>query len=146
MSDVDDMLSLLENKARREILERLVTEPHYAYQLADQIGVSQQAITKHLTLLESAGMVQSEKIPSSKGPAKRIYFAVQMMYMFSDKERHYQGKFNELVAAFIEAVPSSTPILLDIGRKVIEGNLYSAMKDCKKLMRYEEEVLTHVTQ
>ena len=37
VSDVDDMLSLLENKARREILERLVTEPHYAYQLADQI-------------------------------------------------------------------------------------------------------------
>ncbi len=73
MNDVDEMLSLLENKARREILQRLVTEPHYAYQLAEQIGVSQQAITKHLTLLEKAGMVQSEKIPSSKGPAKRIY-------------------------------------------------------------------------
>ncbi len=73
MDDVNDLLSLLENKARREILERLVREPHYAYQLADQIGVSQQAITKHLNLLEDAGMVQSEKIRSSKGPAKRIY-------------------------------------------------------------------------
>jgi len=73
VSSVDEMLSLLENKARRDILKRLVREPHYAYQLADQIGVSQQAITKHLTQLENAGMVQSEKIPSSKGPAKRIY-------------------------------------------------------------------------
>ena len=79
-------------------------------------------------------------------PAKRIYFAIQMMYMFTDKERHRQDKFNELVSSFVEAVPSSTPILLDIGRKVIEGNLYGAMKDCKKLMRYEEEVLTHVAQ
>lgn len=73
MSDVDEMLSLLENKARRGILERLVREPHYAYQLAEQIGVSQQAITKHLVLLEKAEMIHSEKIPSKKGPAKRIY-------------------------------------------------------------------------
>ena len=72
--------------------------------------------------------------------------AARYMYMFSDKEREYQGNFNELVSSFIEAVPSSTPILLDIGRKVIEGNLYGAMKACKKLMRYEEEVLKHVTQ
>ena len=83
---------------------------------------------------------------NADSPAKRIYFVVQMMYMFSDKEREYQGNFNELVSSFIEAVPSSTPILLDIGRKVIEGNLYGAMKACKKLMRYEEEVLKHVTQ
>jgi ArsR family transcriptional regulator len=73
VKDVDVMLSLLENKARREILQRLVREPHYAYQLAEQIGVSQQAITKHLILLEKSEMVQSEKVPSSKGPAKRIY-------------------------------------------------------------------------
>ena len=94
------------------------------------------------SVLRERDIMTEEKADS---PAKRIYFAAQMMYMFPDKERHYQGKFNELVASFIEAVPSSTPILLDIGRKVIEGNLYSAMKDCKKLMRYEEEVLTHVT-
>ena len=73
MGDVDEMLSLLENKARRGILERLVREPHYAYQLAEQIGVSQQAITKHLVLLEKAEMIHSEKVPSTKGPAKRIY-------------------------------------------------------------------------
>ena len=94
-------------------------------------------------VLRERDIMTEEKADS---PAKRIYFAVQMMSMFSDKERHYQGKFNELVSSFIEAVPSSTPILLDIGRKVIEGNFYSAMKDCRKLMRYEEEVLKHVTQ
>tara|TARA_Y100001980_G_scaffold46348_1_gene30378 strand:- start:14679 stop:15425 length:747 start_codon:yes stop_codon:yes gene_type:complete len=70
---IDELLSLLENKVRRDILKRLVREPHYAYQLADQIGVSQQAITKHLNQLEKAGMIQSQKIPSSKGPEKRIY-------------------------------------------------------------------------
>jgi flagellar protein FlbT len=95
------------------------------------------------SVLRERDIMTEEKADS---PAKSIYFTVQMMYMFSDKELHYQGKFNELVSSFIKAVPSSRPILLDIGRKVIEGNLYSAMKDCKKLMRYEEEVLKHVVQ
>ena len=101
-----------------------------------------------LILQNKASVLRERDIMTEKNadsPAKRIYFVVQMMYMFSDKERHYQANFNELVTSFIEAVPSSTPILLDIGRKVIEGNLYGAMKACKKLMRYEEEVLNHVT-
>ena len=102
-----------------------------------------------LILQNKASVLRERDIMTEENadsPAKRIYFVVQMMYMFSDKERQYQANFNELVTSFIEAVPSSTPILLDIGRKVIEGNLYGAMKDCKKLMRYEEEVLKHVTQ
>ena len=102
-----------------------------------------------LILQNKASVLRERDIMTEENadsPAKRIYFVVQMMYMFSDKERQYQASFNELVTSFIEAVPSSTPILLDIGRKVIEGNLYGAMKACKKLMRYEEEVLKHVTQ
>ena len=102
-----------------------------------------------LILQNKASVLRERDIMTEENadsPAKRIYFVVQMMYMFSDKERQYQANFNELVTSFIEAVPSSTPILLDIGRKVIEGNLYGAMKACKKLMCYEEEVLKHVTQ
>ena len=102
-----------------------------------------------LILQNKASVLRERDIMTEENadsPAKRIYFVVQMMYMFSDKERQYQANFNELVTSFIEAVPSSTPIVLDIGRKVIEGNLYGAMKACKKLMRYEEEVLKHVTQ
>ena len=102
-----------------------------------------------LVLQNKASVLRERDIMTEEdadSPAKKIYFSVQMMYMFPDKELYYQGKFKELVASFIEAVPSSSPILLDIGRKVIEDNLYSAMKDCKKLMRYEEEVLEYVTQ
>ncbi|MEL0020484.1 MAG: flagellar biosynthesis repressor FlbT [Rickettsiales bacterium] len=104
---------------------------------------TQLVLQNKASVLRERDIMTEEKADS---PAKSIYFTVQMMYMFSDKELHYQGKFNELVSSFIKAVPSSRPILLDIGRKVIEGNLYSAMKDCKKLMRYEEEVLKHVVQ
>ena len=59
MVDIDLALSILQNKVRRQILERLVREPHYPMQLADLIGVSQQAIMKHLKELEKGKFVNT---------------------------------------------------------------------------------------
>ena len=74
MSDMDTALSLLQNRLRRQILERLVREPHYPMHLADLTGVSQQAIVKHLRALERGGLVQKEQVPSEKGgPPKTVY-------------------------------------------------------------------------
>ena len=58
MDELEHSLSLLQNKTRRSILERLVREPHYPMQLADLIGVSQQAIVKHLKELERGHLVE----------------------------------------------------------------------------------------
>ena len=73
MADLDEALGILQNKARRAILERLVREPHYPLQLAKQIGISQQAVMKHLKLLEDIGFVVKIKVASNKGgPPKTI--------------------------------------------------------------------------
>ena len=78
MANLDEALAILQNKARRAILERLVREPHYPLQLSDQIGISQQAVMKHLKLLEGAGFVVKMKAASSKGgPPKNIYSVQQ---------------------------------------------------------------------
>ena len=71
MADFDLALRLLQNKVRRQILERLVREPHYPMQLADLIGVSQQAIKKHLRELENGNFVAKLKVPSEKGGPPR---------------------------------------------------------------------------
>jgi predicted transcriptional regulator len=84
VTDVDKALYLLHNTARRQILERLAREPHYAMQLSELIGISQPAIVKHLKELEDGGMVSKTKVPSEKGgPPKTIYsveraFSIQM--------------------------------------------------------------------
>jgi predicted transcriptional regulator len=78
VTDFDTALSILENVTRRSILERLVREPHYPLQLADLLDVSQQAVMKHLKILEEVGFVTSQKVPSEKGgPPKRIYAVTQ---------------------------------------------------------------------
>ena len=74
MSNIDEVLDLLQNKVRRLIMERLVREPHYPMQLAQQIDVSQQAIMKHLNILEKADFVSKKKVASDAGgPPKNIY-------------------------------------------------------------------------
>ena len=57
MTDIDQVLHLLQNKVRRQILERLAREPHYPMQLSELIGVSQPAVVKHLKELGKGGMV-----------------------------------------------------------------------------------------
>ena len=80
LNDIDASLALLENKVRRAILERLVREPHYPLQLSKQIGVSQQAIMKHLKLLEKSGMIDSSKVPSEIGGPPRKIYSVQKSF------------------------------------------------------------------
>ena len=74
MVDFDTALNVLENRTRRQILDMLVREPHYPLQLSKHLDVSQQAVMKHLKVLQEAGFVHSEKVASEKGgPPKRIY-------------------------------------------------------------------------
>ena len=69
MVDFDEALTILENPTRRQILRKLVKEPHYSLQISELLDVSQQAVVKHLKVLEEAGFVDSEKVPSEKGDA-----------------------------------------------------------------------------
>ena len=38
------------------------------------------------------------------------------------------------------------PIVFELGKKVIAGDFYKAMRNCRKLLRYEEEVLKNVAE
>ena len=80
MTDLDSALYLLQNKMRRQILERLIREPHYAMQLSQIIGASQPAIVKHLKELEDGGMVSKSKEPSQKGGPPRTNYSVEKAF------------------------------------------------------------------
>jgi predicted transcriptional regulator len=64
MVDFERAMSILENSTRRDILKFLVKEPHYPLQLSEMLDVSQQAVMKHLKVLEAGGFV--EYIPSGR--------------------------------------------------------------------------------
>jgi predicted transcriptional regulator len=74
LSDLDILLSVIENPTRRRILEALVREPHYSLQLSKELGLSQQAIMKHMKVLEGCDLVRSYSEESDQGgPARKLY-------------------------------------------------------------------------
>lgn len=75
MIELDALLSVIENPARRRILEALVREPHYPLQLSKELGMSQQAVIKHLKVLEVQGLVKSyHEVSDLGGPMRHKYY------------------------------------------------------------------------
>jgi flagellar biosynthesis repressor protein FlbT len=76
-------------------------------------------------------------------PAKRIYFVVQLMYLDNDSAKHHQIYF-DLIREFLEAAPSAAGFIGEINNRILNDELYKALKAAKKLIGYEAELMAHV--
>ena len=81
--DVDVLLEVLGNETRRRILQLLADEPRYFIQLSKDLGVSQQAVLKHLEILERNGFVTSYSGESDFAAPKRKYYQLNRSCMLA---------------------------------------------------------------
>jgi ArsR family transcriptional regulator len=81
--DIDVLLDVLGNETRRRILQLLADEPRYFIQLSKDLGVSQQAVLKHLEILERYGFVMSFQGDSDYAAPKRKYFQLNRSCMLA---------------------------------------------------------------
>lgn len=126
--DIDTILSIIENPIRRKILEYLSKEPHYPLQLAKKIGVSQQAIVKHLKIMEDAGIVESifEEGWDHKGPPRRYYVPKRRFTLIMDVGKNM---FRTELKTY-----TNEDITLDLKTENNVGyNLVDKVKDIKNL-------------
>ena len=79
-------------------------------------------------------------------PARRIYLAIQLMYIDSSNYKKYQNTYWQLVREFVQAAPSSTGLVDKINEMIFQGNFYQALRLTQKLMEFEQEVLKRVTK
>jgi flagellar biosynthesis repressor protein FlbT len=97
-------------------------------------------------LIEGTGPILREKdILTPKRadtPAKRIYLAVQLMYTSRDPRAQHELYFS-LVQQIVEAAPSTWRYIEFINNEILTGNFYKALKEAKKLIAYEEELMRH---
>ena len=75
-------------------------------------------------------------------PAKRVYLAVQLMYTSRDPRQHHETYF-ELLRDFVGAAPSTWPLVENINNQILSGELYNALKTTRKLIKFEQELLSH---
>ena len=78
-------------------------------------------------------------------PARLVYLAVQLMYLSPDPMAHHPTYFS-LVRDIITAVPSAWPFIEGINNHILNGDLYHALKEAKKLIVHEEKLETARSQ
>ena len=73
-------------------------------------------------------------------PAKKIYLAIQLMYLAQDPTHQHEIYF-QLVRDFINAAPSALPHVHEINNRILSDDLYKALKAARKLIAYEAELI-----
>jgi flagellar biosynthesis repressor protein FlbT len=96
-------------------------------------------------------LIDGEKIPilrekdiltpeTADTPAKLVYLAVQLMYISPEPEVNHGTYFN-LLRDLVTTAPSMWPIIEGINTNILNGDLYQALKEAKKLVAYEKKLL-----
>jgi len=61
MHDLSAILGAISHPSRRAIIARLAKAPARVTEIAEPFGMSLNAVSKHLKVLESAGLIRREK-------------------------------------------------------------------------------------
>ena len=96
--------------------------------------------------VESGGPILREKdvltVEVADTPAKRIYLAIQLMYLAQDPSPIHHV-YLRLIKEIVQAAPSTFPYIERISNHVLTGFLYKALREAKALIAYEEGLLRH---
>lgn len=79
-------------------------------------------------------------------PAKRIYLAVQLMYVDGENLADHHKIYWELVHDFLSAIPRTVGIIDQMNEQIVQAKYYEALKTARQLIDFEEEVLERAKQ
>jgi flagellar protein FlbT len=114
----------------------------------ERIIIGQSLVTNSDTrtrfLIEGNAPILREKdiltAETATTPMKRIYLCVQMMYLEDDIAK-YQSLYFDFVKDVIAAAPSFRKPIEAASNHILSGEFYKALKDIKKLISREEQML-----
>ena len=114
----------------------------------ERIIIGQSVVTNSETrtslLIDGAAPILREKdiltAETANTPVKRLYLCVQMMYLENDIPK-YQDLYMDFVKDLLEAVPSFRMPIETASKLILSGSLYNSLKEIRKLIRREEELL-----
>ncbi|MEM1658569.1 MAG: helix-turn-helix domain-containing protein [Candidatus Jordarchaeales archaeon] len=95
--DVEEIFYILSNPTRRLLLKLLSICPHYPFQLARLLNISQKAVMDHLKVLEEKGLVVKLGYEKSSVGPERTYYGINSFLLldFSVAPSLYELKILE---------------------------------------------------
>jgi flagellar protein FlbT len=125
---------------------KISLKPHEKFILGGAVIANGDA--KSTFVLENDVPILREKdiltLASADTPCKKIYFAIQLMYIDGKNLPEHHKIYWELVKDVAKAAPSTKPLLQEISNDILNDRHYQALKQTKKLIEYEREVINRV--
>jgi len=99
-------------------------------------------IENSAVILRQKDILQAE---DANTPAKRIYFYIQLAYLDEEGREEHLETMRQLVQDFLRAVPTAevAHLIEPLGVDVTIGNYFQALKQCRKLIAFEETRLNY---
>ena len=125
---------------------KITLKPHEKFILGGAVIANGDA--KSAFVLENDVPMLREKdiltLASANTPCKKIYFAIQLMYVDGANLAEHHKTYWELVKDVAGAAPSTRQLLEEISNDILNDRHYQALKLTKKLIEYETEVVSRV--
>ncbi|MEE8167593.1 MAG: ArsR family transcriptional regulator [Candidatus Hydrothermarchaeales archaeon] len=135
---LDEILDMLGNETRREILQLLSERPCYITELSQELNVGQKAVIEHLELMRQAGMLRAESKKIEKGRPRKYYGITQALIL---EIRIGQDSFDiaSVVPGIDEEILESMPNLKLVTQRLEDAtNLEGKQKIMELELAYEE--------
>lgn len=77
---------------------------------------------------------------------KKIYMLIQLMYIGDVTNPDLAKLYGNLAIEAVTAAPSMKDLISSITGYILQGMYYQALKQAQELIKYEEELLSHVSE
>lgn len=104
------------------------------------------ASSSHLLIENNVPILRQVDILSeheATTPCRRIYLAIQLIYIDEKRSAEIHPIYWELVRELLDAAPSMKDLISQVSQAILNDRYYQALKLTKKLMAYEEELLNN---
>jgi len=78
---------------------------------------------------------------TADSPCRRIYYAIQLMYIDEHNLAAYHKIYWDLVKDLVHAAPSTIVLIDSISEHILQRQYYQALKLTKRLIDYEQEAI-----
>jgi len=126
---------------------KITLKPNEKMILGGTVVVNGSSMSSDLIIEYKVPILRQKDILSEKdanSPSKRIYFAIQLMYIDDENRNIHQNIYLQLAKELVQAAPSTTGLIDKISEYILSDKYYPALKLAKNLIAYEEEALSCV--
>ena len=125
---------------------KITLKPYEKIIVGDAV-ITNGASTCHLSVENNVPVLRQADIitdAEATTPCRRLYLAVQLMYIDDAKKADILPLYRDLVDDLLGVVPGMKDLITQTNEYIVKRKYYQALKLAKKLITYEEELLRNV--